>query len=106
MSTEVAAINRFLAESVMGWKTPYKWSTDPHDGEDIPWDPVKYFEQCEPLLNQIELDWEWAWSIEVETYWFNMWQKHEPYAHVKMHGDTRTAALCRAIAKAYGWKDE
>ena len=68
--------------------------------------------ECEPLLNQIERDgWEWDWDNYDGRYTFEVQKNCEAGPNENSlvfyaHANTRTAALCRAVARAYGWKGE
>ena len=105
--TDVDALNRFLALNVMGWtihKDVYLTECGYERRDD--WNPHGSLADCEPLLNQIERDkWKWRWCV-YDGYRFVMWQNTVPEKKYLVDGDTRTAALCECVAKAYGFKNE
>lgn len=82
-------------------------------------DYYRAFADCEPLLDKVERDgWEWVWMIYDTQYNFEMWKPgpngRDSYVEegsirwpikVSEWSDTRTAALCLAVAKSYGWKE-
>ncbi len=113
--TDGDAINRFLALNVMKWKLcdaqQYPWYERPK-GAPIyvtHWKPYTEWPDCEPLLDQIERDqWWWNWNAHEDGYTFAM-RKIGGSGNSWLHfgkADTRTAALCRAIATAYRFKEE
>ncbi len=113
-------LNRFLAEKVTQIYMPV--GSDPRlldeawkDGENIEWEPPNYVESwadCGQLLNKIERDgWVWCWDSYDNRYTFEIMRDCESGPNensLVFHasGETRTEALCLAIAKAYGWKEE
>ena len=89
------ALNRFLAERVMG-----------KQGEALLVDYVSDWNTCQYLLDKIEQDgFLWTWGNNDDNgYRFMVWANGR-------HGttwskDCRTEALCLAIARAYGWKED
>lgn len=110
-------LNRFLAETVMGWEvkswrylgcayvrtTGSIWSYE--------WRPIASWSDCGQLLNKIERDgWVWCWD-SYDRYTFEMMRDcasgpNENSRVFHASGETRTEALCLAIAKAYGGKEE
>lgn len=120
-------LNRFLVEQVMGWTVgdhPEKHGTGQwfcEYGEDVyftgdrgdfvcssNFDPLDEFADCEPLMDKIERDeWTWEWSValpgpEYLVRMANIVTSQRSVASAK----TRTEALCLAIARAYGWKED
>ncbi len=111
------ALNRFLAERVMGFqdRTGLEWNA--YGNAKPQWKDAnnnyymripsycQSWADCEPLLDKIEQDkywWDWQRG-DTERYWFAIEEAqnlHEAY------GSTRTEALCLAIAKIYGWKED
>ena len=107
MSTEVDAINRFLATNVMGWVQSPQVQFD--GGviifNDKVVDFVHQWPDCERLLNQIEQDgWRWYWRCE-RKYQFTMYKVEDMGAVIEI-ADTRTAAMCRAVARAYNYQED
>ncbi len=107
-------LNRFLAEKVTQIYIPV--GSDPRlleeawkDGDNIEWEPPNYVESwpdCEPLLDKIERD-KWYWSLDNADdggYGCHAWN-HEDYGY-GWSKSSRTEALCLAIARLYGWKEE
>lgn len=107
-------MNRFLAESVLGWEqgpddiwfnkgVASSWST---------WNPLGELRDCEPLLDKIEKDgWEWDLDNFDGRYTFELMKNCEAGPNENSlvshaNGTTRTEALCLAIARAYGYKEE
>jgi len=92
----------FTAEAARIWKSTYR------HGCSIQLVPDYYhsFADCETILQKIEKDGWWGkWKcVGPEYYEFVMgaWDKQE----VSADGGTRTAALVKCVARAYGWKGE
>lgn len=115
--TQREQLNRFLAEKVMGWaEGEYE-----HDGVYrseagiecfvAHWNPLFLLQDCTLLLDKIERDgWDiWAEFDQQSKLW--TWQivrvndTHDDGPCVE-NSTSRTEALCLAIARAYGWKEE
>ncbi len=107
-----AQLNRFLAERVMGWvegelngNQVYR----SYEGCEMfvnAWNPCELLRYCEPLLDKIERD-KWYWSLDNADdggYGCHAWN-HEDYGY-GWSKSSRTEALCLAIARLYGWKEE
>jgi len=113
------ALNRWLAEHVLGWRQlPYTmgygfYPPGPPEsnalGHTVP-NFYHSFADCDPLLEQIEKDgWEWIWAV-VRCIDGTLKYRCDMTKTIRLHAieetaDTRTAALCLAVAKAYGWKE-
>ncbi len=111
-------LNRFLAERVMGWKlitesdvvcgTETLWvdADEKIRYVELNWDPAKRLACCEPLLDKIERDkWYWSWdNADDGGYGCHAWN-HDDYGYGWSKA-SRTEALCLAIARCYGWKEE
>jgi hypothetical protein len=126
MSHDHDALNRWLAEHVLGLTVfkcfGYWWAVPPtcKEGDALPQtyilpDPYRSFADCEPLLDKVERDgWDWSlnaippnWGDVYDRnprwqYTFRLMRADEDWGETE---DTRTAALCRAVASAYGWKE-
>src|SRR5688500_14935002 len=102
MSIEIDAINRFLAEKVMGWAI-FRDNYVTERGYIYGWNPYHSLSDCNLLLEWIEKNrWQWCWDNFDDQYTFEM----GPIDFLgKYHavGKTRTAALCECVAKAYGY---
>lgn len=107
-----AQLNRFLAERVMGWvegelngNQVYR----SYEGCEMfvnAWNPCELLRYCEPLLDKIGRD-KWYWSLDNADdggYGCHAWN-HEDYGY-GWSKSSRTEALCLAIARLYGWKEE
>ena len=104
-------LNRFLAEKVLGWTYDDKrdWWRTHEGGVRQGFDPRRSLFHCEPLLDKIEQDgWDWSCLGSGEARWteFSMWRNENNKDPIEVMAATRTEALCRAIARAYGWKGE
>ncbi len=123
------ALNRFLAETVLGWQ----FGQPPPDGffcrsaqtMDAPvwikkpsgWqcglcDSIPDFTQwvdCKPLLDKIEEDgWCWSWLSSTRDYMVTVYRRDggAKKKGVSEISTDRTEALCLAIARAYNWKED
>ena len=94
-------LNIFLFEQVMG-----------RGWEALVPDYIEDWNSCQFLINKIERDgWVWCWDSYDNRYTFEIMRDCESGPNensLVFHasGETRTEALCLAIAKAYGWKEE
>lgn len=102
-------LNRFLVENVMGWRQIETWWVSPEGFNVIyvkEYQPVVCLRDCEPLLDKIEED-KRHYSFDNVTdggYGCHVWgQPHSGHGWSK---DSRTEALCLAIARCYSWKEE
>lgn len=109
-----ARLNRFLAERVMGWIVNLYEPDDvlmyvEGDEERLPvdyWEPLTCWYDCESLLDKIEQD-KLKWSLDNSTdggYGCHVWGP--PNSGHGWSKASRTEALCLAIARCYGWKEE
>lgn len=95
-------LNRFLAR-LLGWQLTEEYEEPP--------DYVNSFADCEPLLKQIEAD---GWDIGLEYYqehkewrcWMVRINDEHDDGHVTHEDKEFTEALCRCVAKAYGWQGD
>lgn len=110
-------LNRFLAETVMGWDSKlwgylglaYERTTGSIWSHE--WSPTSVWRDCEPLLNKIEQDgWEWSARnvkrVDSGAYYEFALTKTIDAHLIVARSESRTEALCLAIARAYGWKEE
>ncbi len=98
------ALNRFLATEVLKVHTcQYGYIADVPD--------FSKWADCEPLLDKIGKDgWEWQLCSCKPSernprwqYYFQIIQDDGDFCDTK---GSRTEALCLAIARAYGWKED
>jgi len=105
-------LNRFLAEKVMGWtEGEYEHDGMYRSASGIEcfvahWNPLLLLRDCTLLLDKIEQDKHyWTWKKpEGGGCMFCLWGKTRFAEEWSL--DSRTEALCLAIARAYGWKEE
>lgn len=106
-----ARLNRFLAERVMEWevRNGYLFIKGSHvstDRSSYSYQPSCSWADCEPLLDKIERD-GWKWIFDNVTdggYGGHVWRL--PHSGHGWSKASRTEALCLAIARCYGWKEE
>lgn len=111
------ALNRFLAVHVLGskWTGSIEeggvgWVSDPNRPPHAPYNveefnPMENWADCEPLLETVKHD-RWivsmAMSFDRERWTVFLEKDHLTYNAMD---ERLAAALCLAIARAYGWKE-